>query len=281
MHEFKPLIAIIATPCTGLKGWSAINRVKNYSTWLKSRSVSIPLGDLGAEVALFQLKGGREFLSENPLGSDLYHLEGWRTVAQHPRTMTFRVDMCAAGLKDPESRMPILKASEIWCSNPLFAESLYDLRCSQNHQHAILAGTYKGQNRTHLARVWTWEFSSRIASAVSAIIRQYHTARQTRAYTGGSGASSSGAPPPPPEETPPPKKPRSKSSVWKCPMCRQNAHQHHVNHWRNQDCKWGQENTPGHAPTVWSCPACVKEVPRHSTTPKHTLKWVNVAFTEL
>ena len=70
----------------------------------ESRSVSIPLGELGAEVALVQLEGERDFLSENPLGSDLYHLEGWRTVAEHPGTMTLRVDMCAAGLKDQESK---------------------------------------------------------------------------------------------------------------------------------------------------------------------------------
>ena len=138
MHNFLPLIAIIATPCTGLKGWSAINRVKNHATWLKSRATSIPLGELGSEVALFQLEGGREFLSENPLGSDLYHLDGWRTVAKHPRTMSMRVDMCAAGLKDPETKMPILKASEIWCSNVLFAESLSDLRCPRTVSYTHL-----------------------------------------------------------------------------------------------------------------------------------------------
>ena len=153
--------------------------------------------------------------------------------------MILRVDMCAAGLKDPETKMSILKASEIWCSNPLFAESLYDLRCPRNHQHTTLAGTYKGQIRTHIARVWTWEFASRIASAVSAIIRQHHRSHHTRAYVGAS--SSSGLQSQPPEEGQRPKKPRSDPKAWKCPLCRQNAHKDHKDHWRNKDCKWGIE----------------------------------------
>ena len=31
---------------------------------------------------------------------------------ESPRTISFRVDMCAAGLKGPETELPILKASE-------------------------------------------------------------------------------------------------------------------------------------------------------------------------
>ena len=187
-------------------------------------------------------------------------------MAKHPRTMSMRVDMCAAGLKDPETKMPILKASEIWHSNVLFAESLSDLRCPGNHDHATLAGTYKGQNRTHLARVWTWEFASRIATAVSAIIRQHHRTHQTKAYVGSSSSSDRQAPPP--EEGSQKKKPRSDPSVWKCPACRQNAHTDHKKHLRNKDCKWGSENTPEYIPRVWSCPACQAELPRQSTNPK-------------
>ena len=142
------LVAIISTPCTGLKGWSALNRVKNHETWLKSRSTSIPLGEFGSDVAKYQLKHERDYLSENPLGSELYRLDGWTEVAQHPRTTKLRVDMCAADLTDQETKLPILKASEIWHSNDRFTESLHDLRCSKDHEHAILQGSYQGVSKT-------------------------------------------------------------------------------------------------------------------------------------
>ena len=268
MKRYHPLIAIIATPCTGLKGWSGINRIKNHETWLKSRSVSIPLGELGADVAIFQLQQGKEFLSENPLGSDLYHLEGWKKVAKHPRTMMLRVDMCAAGLIDQETKLSILKASEIWYSNERFAESLYDLRCTQDHEHATLQGTYKGENKTHQARIWTWKFAARVAAGVSAIIRDFHKTQKIRAYP----VSSSSRTPPPPEGQAPTKRNRNDNRKWKCPMCIRCAHQDHKDHWFDKDCKWGSDNTPGHVRRDWSCEACQGEFPRQSTNPKHTFE---------
>ena len=124
----------------------------------------------------------------------------------------------------------------------------------------------KDRTEPHLARVWTWEFASRIATAVSAIIRQHHRTHQTKAYVGSSSSSDRQAPPP--EEGSQKKKPRSDPSVWKCPACRQNAHTDHKKHLRNKDCKWGSENTPEYIPRVWSCPACQAELPRQSTNPK-------------
>ena len=120
-------------------------------------------------------------MCENPLGSDLYHLEGWRLVAGQPRTMALRVDMCAAGLKDPESKMPILKASEIWCSNPLFAENLYDMRCSRNHQHAVLAGTYMGTKPNTLGT--SMDLGVRIQNCISSF-RNHPTAPQISSHEG-------------------------------------------------------------------------------------------------
>ena len=68
-----PLVAVISTPCKGLKGW-AINRVIAPDAWHRSRETSILLGHLGRQVALHQLKTGRHFISEHLQGSELYQI---------------------------------------------------------------------------------------------------------------------------------------------------------------------------------------------------------------
>ena len=42
----KPVVLIISTPCTGMKGFSALNRSINPVAWRRSRKVSVPLGKL-------------------------------------------------------------------------------------------------------------------------------------------------------------------------------------------------------------------------------------------
>ena len=85
------------------------------------------------------------------MGSDLYHLPGWRRVAQHPRTKSLRVDMCAAELRDPETGELIEKATEIWFSSNHFARTLGDLRCTRDNKHGVTQGSYSGKSKTDLA----------------------------------------------------------------------------------------------------------------------------------
>ena len=74
-----PLLDLTVTPFGPIREVHAIEIAdRGHQIVTFSRAISIPLGELGSEVALFQLEGGREFLSENPLGSDLYHLDGWK-----------------------------------------------------------------------------------------------------------------------------------------------------------------------------------------------------------
>eukprot|EP00975_Prorocentrum_lima_P013065 2773082-Prorocentrum_lima.AAC.1 len=75
----------MAPPCTGLKGFSAINRIIAPDAWHKSRLLPIPLGNLAGEIALHQLNQGRHFLVDNPRISELFELSAWTKVEQHPR----------------------------------------------------------------------------------------------------------------------------------------------------------------------------------------------------
>ena len=73
----KPVVLIISTPCTGMKGFSALNRSINPAAWRRSRKVSVPLGKLGGLLALIQMKEGRHFIAEHPQGSDMWFLPEW------------------------------------------------------------------------------------------------------------------------------------------------------------------------------------------------------------
>ena len=66
LEECKPRILLISTPCTGMKGFSALNRVVNHAGWVRSRRISVPLGNLGGIAAMAQMRGGRHFLAEHP-----------------------------------------------------------------------------------------------------------------------------------------------------------------------------------------------------------------------
>ena len=276
MRKHCPLVAIISTPCTGLKGWSDINKIMNHATWLKSRATSIPLGELGADVAKHQLKHKRDYLSENPLGSDLYRLYGWLEVGEDPRTTKMRVDMCAAGLRDEGTDLPVLKASEIWHSNDRFTESLSDLRCSKDHEHAVLEGSYKGESKTSRARTWTWTFASRVASGVAAIVRDYHQKHQVKAYPSNAASSTAGVPTVTEAELDawgrenPQQRRRSAPQDWGCPWCQGNYDNDDTRHWLNDECKWGPLHNPGRVPVKWECKACQGNHNRLHLGPKHS-----------
>ena len=67
----KPLVIIMAPPCAGMKGWSALNRVINPTAWAHTRANSVFLGRICGELARYQLTQGRHFLREHPLGTEL------------------------------------------------------------------------------------------------------------------------------------------------------------------------------------------------------------------
>ena len=54
LNKRKPKILIISTPCTGRKGFSALNRRIHYPAWIRSRRLSVPLANLAGWAALSQ-----------------------------------------------------------------------------------------------------------------------------------------------------------------------------------------------------------------------------------
>ena len=117
MFRTQPLVVVMSPPCTGLAGFSGLNRIVNPDAWHSSRLVSLPLGDLAGHIAHFQLNHSRHFVCENPKGSELYTLPSWIPVVNHPNLAVAVVDMCMAGLIDEQNCLPLQKRSEIWASD--------------------------------------------------------------------------------------------------------------------------------------------------------------------
>ena len=81
LEECKPRILLISTPCTGMKGFSALSRVINHAGLVHSRRVSVPLGTLAGIAAMAHMEGGRYFIADHPQGSDLWKPQPLQVIA--------------------------------------------------------------------------------------------------------------------------------------------------------------------------------------------------------
>ena len=168
----KPTVLIISTPCTGMKGSSAINRIKNHSTWLRSRRTSVPLAHLGGLAALKQMNAGRHFIAEHPQGSDMWSMPIWRTI-QHLGMARAIVHQCMAGLRGSKSGLPVMKPTQFLASDEALVAYLQNLRCDGTHRHAQLdnpAGAH-GDKAKDAAR-WPPQLCHRIARGCEDLLRR-------------------------------------------------------------------------------------------------------------
>ena len=248
----QPLVVIISTPCKGLKGWKHLNAIRAPEALARARAVSLALGQLGGETALHQLRHNRHFLGENPRGSDLWQIRSWRQARQDSRVVWDIIDMCEADLKIDNKF--VKKESEIVASDEALLAPLRPLKCNKQHEHIQLAGTWKGVPKTQLAQIWPWDFASRVASGVAAVVRKYYEDLNKEHY-------------PTAEEVPPPgQRSRSNRLHWPCPACRTNMAKDHPRHNRHpDDCRYPYDEA-----VPWGCAGCKFNLNRGHNS--HTLK---------
>ncbi|CAK0831488.1 unnamed protein product [Prorocentrum cordatum] len=146
LYRGKPLVLLISTSCTSLKGFSALNKVINYDGWLRSRKTSVGLARIAAAAACTQMDAGRHFVSEQPLGSDFYKLDDWQHIANNYAVAWCQVDQCMAGKIGRRTGLPIKKSSEFWASDERLLAGLRRFRCDGQHDHALLAHGGRGHH---------------------------------------------------------------------------------------------------------------------------------------
>ena len=134
----QPSVLIISTPCTGLKGFSALNRVVNHEGWLRSRRTSLALGKIAIEAARLQLEEGRHSVIEQPLNSELFQTEGWKKLERNYTIYQTAVDQCMAGKIGNRTLMPINKPIEFRSSRRQLVVGLQKFKCDGRHEHASL-----------------------------------------------------------------------------------------------------------------------------------------------
>ena len=249
----QPLVVILATPCTGLAGFKGINAARGSETHFQNRRLSIELGTLGGEIVLWQLQNRRHFLSENPLGSDLFKLDIYQYILMtYPHILRQTIDMCAAGMVDYDSGRPIRKATEIWTSSSRIVKPLEKFRCNGQHEHEPIQGVCSdGELRSHKCRIWPWPLATAVAAGIVDEVR--HTQQQQQrnhrlTYPESATQADGKAPEFPPYD----ERKRSNRHHWPCPACNKNLHKNDPTHTRHDyDCRFPLEES-----IEWKCPSC-------------------------
>ena len=182
----NPVVVLISTPCTGMKGFSALNRSLNPAAWRRSRKVSVPLAKLAALVALRQMSEGRHFVAEHPQGSDLWSLTEWVQLDQRFTVHKVNVDQCMLGLRGPRTGHLIKKPTTFWASDSRLIARLRNHRCDGRHVHADLAATSpdKPHEKAKNAARWPLRLCHLLAAGCEEVIREHHRRRKPRKNTG-------------------------------------------------------------------------------------------------
>ena len=266
----EPIVVVMSPPCTGLSGFSGLNRVINPDGWHASRLISLPLGDLAGYIAQCQLHHVRHFVCENPRGSELYTLPARIPVSSGPRLVIAFPAMCMADLYDEQTKLPLRKRSEVWASDERLVKPIRRFVCDGSHEHGVIEGSYAGPNKSHWSRIRTWKFAYSIALGIAGVVRENHYSL-CRAFNScvnsdldiieGTSVARYGAYVKGDLKI-------AKDAVrvtYKCRACNNNLYKEHSKHTRVPgDCRH-----PHVESIVWTCPACSRGAPR--SDPAHSL----------
>ena len=174
VEQHKPLVIVGAPPCTAMAGWSRYNRTMNAGTFSRNRRIGEELANLYAKICLFQMSGGRHWILENPLGSDLFRLKSWKEIEPFAHKVTFH--QCLLGLCDQDGT-PVRKATTMWASTWVLIHRLHGYICYERHQ--AVQGTSGGQDRTDFVKVWPRRLCELVVAGIEELRRMprhaYHT----------------------------------------------------------------------------------------------------------
>ncbi|CAK0857899.1 unnamed protein product, partial [Prorocentrum cordatum] len=162
----KPDVVAMAWPCdpwTVMHNYQAHRPAFQKELQVRQQQSRGALRFVVKRVADYQRKRGTYFYGENPLTSKAFQEEPIvELLKSHGTTV---VDMCAFGLRHPDSDLPIKKPSRIIMSTQTMADKI-ERRCPGHRQHAKIEGRLATQNMrtsTH-AGGYTKEFAEAVIS---------------------------------------------------------------------------------------------------------------------
>ena len=132
LSDSRPDVVIMAPPCTGFGPWMYLNRIIHPDAVARALRTGIPLANLAAEVARWQLQHGRHFVVEQPRNSTMFSLEKWQALL--PSCVVGHCDQCRFGLKDQHG-VPLMKPTTFLASHPLLLHRVAARHCKGSHSH--------------------------------------------------------------------------------------------------------------------------------------------------
>ena len=143
LQQFKPLLLLVAWPCTW---WSLMNENCNYSYRLDEleqfRQQQRPMVRFTTNLCLKQIEENRLFLGENVLRSRIWKEEPILELTQHPDCQTTVCDAGAYGAEDLDG-YPVIKPHRWVTNSPDIAE---ELKLRMTEEQKKFAKPIEGKN---------------------------------------------------------------------------------------------------------------------------------------
>ena len=176
-----PDFVMLAWPCGP---WSLLQNL-NGKTWTQrealqhKREESRKLLKFSAQVALKRQKRGRATLGENPLTSLAWNeepiIDGF---GDFPEGIC---DQCQYGLKHPENKMPLKKATRFVGQEEIVAE--LRKRCPGNHEHFPIEGSVRTKDGTISLSSWAGGYPIPLCRAImTGVINYIHRPEDKQVY---------------------------------------------------------------------------------------------------
>ena len=132
-----------APVCTA---WSALSNAVPYDLRMKKREAVMPMVDFTMAIATYQHEAGRYFMIENPETSQMWSLPCMKELLSLSGVSYGTAHMCAYGLVDPVSKLPMKKAMRLAHNFPPDVMEEFFQKCTKDHDHqSVVAVSY-----THL-----------------------------------------------------------------------------------------------------------------------------------
>ena len=171
IDKVDPDFVMLAWPCGP---WSLLQDL-NSKTWTQrealqhKRETSRKLLKFSAQVSLKRQKRGRATLGENPLTSLAWKedpiIDGF---GDFPQGIC---DQCQYGLKHPENRMPLKKATRFVGQEEIVAE--LRKRCPGNHEHFPIEGSVRTKDGTISLSSWAGGYPVPLCRAIMTGVINY------------------------------------------------------------------------------------------------------------
>ena len=132
MRRDQPYFLVIAFPCSV---WSQLMSLNPRTPLQRLRDQDRVLLDFAVDLALEQMRGGRHFVIENPLGSAAWTLVKSLELMSRGDVRQAVFHQCQFGLKASDGR-PHRKATRVLTSMPEVAERLDGVRLDHGRSEA-------------------------------------------------------------------------------------------------------------------------------------------------